>query len=225
MTQETTDQINKVNRVRWLAGALISIGVLSGVIAIVLTLQHPEPAGAPSTTASESAPAPVANKPTPKEVAAYTVAPDLPKYLSIPAIKADKIRVTQLGLTKDRSIASPANIFDAGWYKESAKPGQDGAMFVYGHVSNWEANGAFHDLKKLKPGDTVTITRGDDHDFTYKVIRSETYPASTVPMDKVLTPAIAGQQGLNVMTCAGQVIKGTNDFSERLVVYTTLIKS
>lgn len=224
MAQETA-HTNRTNHTRWIAGALIGIGILCGGAAIVLTPRQAQPAAPLSAATNDSAPAPVADKPAPKEIAAYTVAPDLPKYVSIPAIKVDTVRVMQLGLTKNRSIASPANIFDAGWYKESAKPGQDGVMFMYGHVSNWEANGAFHDLKKLKPGDTITVTRGDDHNFTFKVVRSETYPASTVPMDKVLTPAIAGQQGLNVMTCAGQVIKGTNDFSERLVVYTTLIKS
>lgn len=208
-----------MKRKNLLAILLISIGILSGLIALFLVLRQPKLA-APSTTNS---PSPTSTKPTPEMVASHEVAPDLPKYISIPAIQINKVRVFGLGITDTRKPASPDNIFDAGWYKDSAKPGQSGAAFIYGHVSSWEADGAFHDLKKLKAGDSVTIIRGDNTELTYKVNSLETYPANSVPMNRVLSPAIAGQQGLNLMTCAGEVIKNTNDFTERLVVYTTRV--
>lgn len=207
--------------VKWLPMLLIFLGVSSGVLALVLTLRQPK-ATAPAVV---NEPASVAIKPSPEAVAKYEVAPDLPKYINLPSIKVNQVRIVQLGVTKDDKIAAPTNIFDAGWYKGSAKPGGDGAMFIYGHISSWEANGAFHDLKKLKPGDTVTVIRGDNQEFSYRVVKLKTYPASNVPMNDVLNPVTAGVQGLNLMTCAGQVIKGTNDFTERLVVYTSLVKS
>lgn len=215
MTRENTTHSQRII----LAVLLISLGVLSGVWAVALVQRQPTPVGP-----SASEPAPVAIKPSTQEIADYKVAPDLPKYVTIPAINVNKIRIVQLGITNNSKLAVPDNIYDAGWYKSGAKPGQDGAMFVYGHVSSWEANGAFHDLKRLEPGDIVTITRGDDHDFNYKIIRSETYPANSVPMDKVLLPMDGSAQGLNLMTCSGHVIKGSNDFTERLVVYANLVQ-
>lgn len=209
-------------RYKWLSWGLIGFGVMAGVLAIVLasspTLQ--ENPHHVSSVANEEAP--VAAKPKAEEVKKYTVAADLPKFIAAPKMGVDQARIKGLGITKNNQIAVPDNIYDAGWYNASAKPGQAGAMFIYGHVSSWEAHGLFYDLKKLKKGDTVTITRGDDKPFNYTVVSIAVYPFDKVPMDKVLAPVNAKQQGLNLMTCTGTVIKGTNNFSERLVVYMTL---
>jgi hypothetical protein len=42
-------------------------------------------------------------------------------------------------------------------------------------------------------------------------------------MQQVLSSVNPDQPGLNLMTCTGQVIKGTSQFNERLVVFTTLV--
>lgn len=44
-------------------------------------------------------------------------------------------------------------------------------------------------------------------------------------MNKTLSPINSQTPGLNLMTCTGQVIKGTSEFNERLVVFTSLISS
>lgn len=131
----------------------------------------------------------------------------------------------KLGLTSGGAIAVPDNIYDAGWYDKSSLPGQKGAMFIYGHVSSWTADGIFHDLKKLKAGDSVVITRGDNKKFTYRVISTKTYPYNKVDMNQVLSPIDGNETGLNLMTCTGQIIKGTSEFNERLVVFTSLASS
>jgi LPXTG-site transpeptidase (sortase) family protein len=129
-----------------------------------------------------------------------------------------------LGVVKNNQIAVPDNIYDAGWYNGSAKPGQKGAMFIYGHVSSWKAKGIFYNLKKLKPGDSITVTRGDDSTFTYKVVTTKIYPYNNVDMKQVLAPADQNKPGLNLMTCTGKIIKNTSEFEQRLVVFTTLVK-
>lgn len=160
-------------------------------------------------------------KPSTKAVSSYSVAPTLPKYINIPSIGVNA-RVLRLGLLKNGQIATPDNIFDTGWYDGSAKPGQKGAMFIYGHVSSWTADGVFYSLKKLKPGDRIIITRGDNKIFTYIVIKSNVYPYNAVDMNTVLSPISPNTPGLNLMTCTGQVIKGTSEFNERLVVFSEL---
>lgn len=127
-----------------------------------------------------------------------------------------------LGLLKDGEMATPNNIYDTGWYTASSKPGQAGAMFIYGHVSSWQANGVFYNLKKLKPNDRIIISRGDDARYIYKVVSSTVYPYNHVDMQAVLSPVTAGLPGLNLMTCTGPLIGGTGEFSQRLVVFTSL---
>lgn len=169
--------------------------------------------------------APSSVKPANTAIVNYQVAPTLPKYIALPTISIGNTRVVRLGLSKNGSIATPDNIYDTGWYQDSAKPGEPGAMFLYGHVSSWTAQGVFYNLKKLKPGDAVKVTRGDDKIYSYQVISTKTYPSDNVDMQTVLAPIDPNTPGLNLMTCTGQVIKGTNDFSERLVVFTSLVNN
>jgi hypothetical protein len=39
-------------------------------------------------------------------------------------------------------------------------------------------------------------------------------------MQSAVTPIYADKPGLNLITCTGDVIKGTNEFSQRVIVYT-----
>lgn len=211
---------NHRSRTKLLATALIVAGLASLAWGAWLYFDQPTPP--PPTSSHRSEAPPSATKPSKQIVDAYTVAADMPKYIDIPAINVAKTRLIQFGVMQNNQIAVPDNLYDAGWYKASAKPGEDGAMFVFGHVSSWQAKGIFYDLQTLQPGDKISITRGDNKQFIYRVMAKKLYDHAKVDMKTVFTPIKAGRPGLNLMTCAGHVIKGTNEFSERLVVFTTL---
>jgi LPXTG-site transpeptidase (sortase) family protein len=211
------------SRQRFAAISLIVLGFALAIIAALLLVHDHSAEPQPPADALRSTNAPSSKRPPQAVIDNYSVAPDLPKYISIPAINVSKTRIIQLGLMKNNEIATPNNIFDTGWYADSAKPGQAGAMFVYGHVSNWTANGVFYNLKQLQPGDKITITRGDNKIFTYQINALKLYPYDKVDMSKVLAPVDASRPGLNLMTCTGHVIKGTSEFSQRLVVFTSLV--
>lgn len=209
------------NKIRLVALFLIMLGASGIVYGSVSYQEQPRPPK--QTIEVKVTPDPSSNKPTTKAIASYTVAPDLPKYISIPSINVTNARVIRLGYLANGQITTPDNIYDTGWYENSSKPGQKGAMFIFGHVSSWTANGVFYNLKNLMPGDKVIVTRGDNVSFTYVVVKTKIYPYNEVDMQQVLSPINFNKPGLNLMTCTGQVIKGTSEFNERLVVFTSLV--
>lgn len=157
-------------------------------------------------------------KPSAATLADYVVAPDLPRYLKIPKLGVDA-RVLSVGVTSTGALATPDNVFDTAWYNESAEPGQPGAVLIDGHISSWTSRGVFYGLKDLVAGDTIQIDRGDGKVFTYKVVKSKTYSASNVDMEAAMTPVVPGTPGLNLISCSGDVIPGTSQFDERIVVF------
>lgn len=207
---------------RRFAAILLSIGVLLALYGCAVALhdhtaQHHLVAPGSNETVPSSA------KPNEHDVAAYSVAPLLPKYIAVPTLGIEQARIMSLGLVGNHQIAAPGNIYDAGWYKASTQPGQPGAMFVFGHVSSWQHRGIFYNLSKLRPGDQIMITRGDNKTFIYTVVTTRVYSYQNVDMPTVLAPINPHSPGLNLMTCIGQIMPGTNKFSQRLVVFTSLI--
>ncbi len=162
--------------------------------------------------------APSTAKPSAKDVSSYAVAPNMPRYIDIKKLGVHA-RVLPMSVTSKNQLRAPGNVFDAGWYNGSALPGQPGAMLVDGHVSSWETNGVFYGLGKLAKGDAITITRGDGKQFTYTVVRNEKYDAGKVDMSSLMVSDDTAKPGLNIITCAGDVVKGTNEFADRQVVY------
>lgn len=153
------------------------------------------------------------------DVNAYRVAAALPRKISIPKLGVEA-RTLKLGVTEAGALASPANIYDAGWYDQSAKPGEPGAMVIDGHVHGPTKPGVFHDLKTLKPGDEISIERGDGKIFSYRVVKSKSYPADSVEMmGAALTPVKPGKPGLNLITCTGELDESGNHYKDRLVVF------
>ena len=123
------------NKIRLVALFLIMLGASGIVYGSVSYQEQPRP---PKQTIEVNVTLdPSSNKPTTKAIASYTVAPDLPKYISIPSISVTNARVIRLGYLANGQITTPDNIYDTGWYENSSKPGQKGAMFIFGHVSSW----------------------------------------------------------------------------------------
>jgi LPXTG-site transpeptidase (sortase) family protein len=225
--------VNSKTRIQLALLALAAVMVLSGMYlsfiglksdqavhaqAVKLT-QEANKAGA-STTAggNSSSPALSTIKPSKAAVAAYAVAPNYPKYLKIPSIGVDSI-VGQTGLLASGALGTPSNVYYTDWYTGSAEPGQPGATLIDGHVSSWTAKGVFFDLHLLKAGDPIQIVKGDNSVVNYQVVQTQVYSSSNVDMQAAITPVVPGVSGLNLITCTGQVIKGTSEFNERIIVF------
>jgi sortase (surface protein transpeptidase) len=177
--------------------------------------QQANKASSSSTTALSTV------KPSPAVVANYIVAPNLPRYLLIPKLNVDA-RIISVGVNAKGALETPNNVYDTAWYNESALPGEPGAMLIDGHVSSWTAHGVFYGLKTLIAGDIIEVERGDGTLFTYKVVNSQIYNSNNVNMTAAMTTAIPGEPGLNLITCTGDVIPGTSEFNERIIVFAVL---
>lgn len=224
---EKSETPKKSSYTKILAYTLIIFGCFISAIAFVVWRQEPSESEPPPpipqvlSPNETQPPAPVA-KPTKKEVKSYDVAPTLPKYISIPKIGIQEARILSLGTRSDGHIDTPKTAYDTGWYNKSAKPGQQGATFIDGHVAGYGGGGIFYNLHKLKAGDQITITRGDNKIYVYKVVSIKTYSASRVDMNTVLSPVDPKKPGLNLMTCTWDVVQGKSVFKNRVVVFASL---
>lgn len=148
----------------------------------------------------------------------YKVAADSPRVLSIPSLGI-KSRIVPLGRDATNSVEAPNNIYDTGWYNESAVPGSSGAALIDGHSSEL-GYGVFGQLPKIKVGASIGIEMGDGTIHNYSVAAVEIVPFDKVDMQKVLQPYNSIQEGLNIMTCTGKWISDKQTLDHRIIVYT-----
>ncbi|MDR2063239.1 MAG: class F sortase [Candidatus Nomurabacteria bacterium] len=161
---------------------------------------------------------------TPEQVEQWVVAKDKPRYLSVPKIGVEKARVVEIGI-KDGRINSPVSIFDAGWYRNSAKPGSGGTIFMDGHNGGTRREGIFDNLSKLKAQDEIIVERGDGAIFTYEVVEIKIIPLDEAGdhMNTMLyKSAVFGKEGLNIITCIGDWNENLKTYNQRVMLRAVL---
>ena len=178
----------------------------------------------PTTTTEETTdegdmvPGNASTEPTTRTATSHSVAPDLAKTIKIPKLGINA-PVISVGLTSTGAIDTPKNIWEAAWYNGSAKPGQDGAVFMDGHSS---ANGGalFGHLDRLVKGDTIQVAKGDGTVITYKVVNTAIVDKDAVDMRAMLKPYGGASKGLNLITCEGDWISSERTLTKRVLIWT-----
>lgn len=167
------------------------------------------PASAPSTPAT----------PAPATAAAPDVLPEsAPVSFSIPAIGAGS-DLLALGLRENGSLEVPPDGpgAPASWYNQSPTPGEQGPAVLLGHVNATDGGpGVFANLRTLKAGDIIDITREDGTTASFAVERGEQYPKDNFPTLTVYGNT-AGSE-LRLITCDGYD-PDTGLFDDNYVVY------
>jgi len=199
----------------FIVGLSVSINGLRANRQVAAQVQH---LATQSNGSSDENAAPSTTKPSDSSIGSYVVAPNLPRYIDIAKLSVHA-RVLSMGVTSKNQLKAPGNVYDAGWYNASAQPGQPGGMLIDGHISSWKTKGVFYGLNKLVAGDPIAITRGDGKVITYKVVKTQLFDADSVDMASLLVSQDTNKPGLNLISCSGDVIPGTNEFNKRLVVY------
>ena len=194
----------------WRTNAIVKAGITAPVSTGTETVHTLEQEGQ-----DESAVAPSA-------VGSYTVAPDAPRVLTISKLKVNA-RILPMTLNANSSIQAPLNVYDAGWYTGSSRPGSIGATFIDGHASGPTREGLFAYLDTLVKGDELTVEMGNGDTLKYRVVHVEEVPLEGIDMRKVLLPHGTTQRGLNLMTCTGKWLEDKKTYDQRVVVYTEQI--
>ncbi|MEV0574162.1 class F sortase [Streptomyces sp. NBC_01463] len=185
-------------------------------------------APAPAAPAAPAAPVPasspavtVPRQATPGPSVAPALPRSLPTRLKIPAIAVDA-PFTPLAIgASGRLDAPPPNDRNlAGWFKDGVTPGERGASIVAGHVDTMTGPAVFLQLRFLRPGATVDITRADGSVATFKVDTVETFSKAKFPDKRVYADTPDAQ--LRLITCGGNYDKKAKDYEDNVVVFAHL---
>ncbi|WP_240722276.1 class F sortase [Kocuria rosea] len=144
-----------------------------------------------------------------------------PVSLNIPATGTES-ELLHLGLRDNGSLEVPPEGpgSPASWYTDSPTPGERGPAVLLGHVNATGGGpGVFADLRALKPGDTIEVTREDGSTAVFAVDRGEQYGKDDFPTLEVYGNT-AGSE-LRLITCDGYD-PATGEFDDNYVVYATL---
>lgn len=160
-----------------------------------------------------------------KQIWAKTVSVDMvpaplgmPVSLRIPAIRVDAV-VEAVGLATDGSIGIPALPLETAWYDQGPRPGEVGSAVISGHVNWWGGlDAVFAHLHSLVPGDKVLVRDENGTVVSFVVRETRTYGATDSAVDIFQTND--GISRLNLITCIGTWDKRTQQYSNRLVVFT-----
>ncbi|MFV2114475.1 class F sortase [Micromonospora sp. LOL_025] len=145
-----------------------------------------------------------------------------PVDVRIPAIGV-RARIVPVGADADGHLEVPP--LDrptlAGWYRHGVSPGETGNAVIVGHVDSAAGPAVFFDLGRLRPGDTVRITRADASVATFAVDAVGSYPKDRFPTDLVYGPSDA--TGLRLITCGGRFDRDSGNYVDNVVVLATRV--
>lgn len=188
----------------------------SGSGAHSLDIPQPEPIVTTSAVAVSPTPSPA-----PVPVAA-AMPRSVPTRVFIRSVWINAA-VDQVGLTRDGRIETPSyeRAKNAAWYKHGPTPGEAGPAVIVGHVDSKTERAVFFELRHVKVGAIIEITRADESKARFRVDSIEQFPKSDFPTERVYgdTP----HPTLRLITCGGRFDKTLKDYLDNIVVFASLV--
>ncbi|MGW2085928.1 class F sortase [Streptomyces sp. NPDC001880] len=172
----------------------------------------------PEILGSHAAPAPVTSS---KATVGPAMARSVPQRLQITDIAVNApFTDLSLGPTGQLNAPPPNDKNLVGWYKDGVTPGERGAAILAGHVDTMTGPAVFLQLRNLKPGAKVDITRKDGSVATFKVDSVEQFSKAKFPDDRVYAETNTAQ--LRLITCGGAYNKTAKDYEDNVVAFAHL---
>jgi LPXTG-site transpeptidase (sortase) family protein len=232
VSQDTSSAFKKVNKLlksprilfyKWGLPAMAVVLFIAGSIITIQTFRINKAVeaqigiGSQENNNNEDTGQPSEVEPSPDQMIAHQVEPTAPRYVRIGEIGVFS-QVYALGVDAQGDLLAPSNIYNTGWYDQSARPGENGAVLLDGHYSGIRGLAVFRNLKNLQPGSRIEIERGDGHKFGYRVVSVKSFGKDDLDMKQAVVSAKPGVNGLNIITCDGHFNRATNMFDNRLLV-------
>lgn len=181
-----------------------------------VAIQTP-PSPTPTVPAPATPPPDVAPEPPPDAPTAQETAVSAPVRIRIPRIAVDAA-IKRMALATDGSMEVPKRPADTGWYGLGPRPGESGSAVIAGHVSwLYGATAVFADLRRLQPGDVITVLDDKGGVVSFIVRESRVYDAAADATE--IFSSSDGKSHLNLVTCEGEWDKSVKQYTERLVVF------
>lgn len=216
--EKATDRLAKLvkkHKVLLVAGSFVFI--VLGAVAVSVILDGPD-AEADVVTYSVDTP----SESRPDETYTWRGRPEDPMEIRIPSAQTEGF-IQKVGKDQNGQIAVPNNIHIAGWFIDSARPGQQGLSIIDGHVDGRsEQGGVFKHIGRLNTDDTFQVELGSGTVLDYKV-----HTVTSVETDKAASQLFSQMPGvvsqLNLITCGGNYDRELRDYDQRIIVVAELL--
>lgn len=163
----------------------------------------------------------IINNPPPSPSPTPSPTPGLiPATVIIPKLNI-QAPVELVGVTDTNNMDVPKNAANLAWYMYGPKPSEPGNAVIAGHYDTPTGRPAvFYNLTKLEKGDEIEVISENAVRSVFVVTETASIPYDQFPNDLVFKskPGI----NLNLITCGGIWDAKKKNYSERIVVYTTL---
>lgn len=155
--------------------------------------------------------------PTPPPVGEHI---NSPEQLLVPRLGI-QAAIELVGLDPEGRMDVPKDDDNVAWYSLGFKPGEKGSAVLAGHFDRRNGGPAvFYRLEELVPGDEIIITGDNGEKLTYVVTGKELYSSNNFPLEEVFNST--DKSRLNLITCDGVWNPSTQNYSQRLVVFSEL---
>ena len=146
----------------------------------------------------------------------------LPKTLIIPKIGV-KAPIEYVGLDGAGRMDVPKQWYTVAWYKLGYKVGDKGSAALSGHLDTSSGSPAvFYNIGKLNTGDEISVIDDKGDTFKFRVYEKQYYPYDGFPLQRVF--GSSGRVELSLITCGGTWDRNAKNYSQRIVIYSELIK-
>jgi hypothetical protein len=140
-----------------------------------------------------------------------------PRYVRIPAL-AVKARIQQVNLDPTIGLQLPPNIFDVGWYGQSAKPADTGTMVMSVQTRGITVDSYFEEISAMQVGSFIEIEQGNGRRTLFKMTGTSAIAQGKFNIADVTKSVDSQKQGLNIVVYSPVGERG-NRYEPLLIVH------
>lgn len=117
----------------------------------------------------------------------------------------------------DGVMQDPTGPWVVSWYKETARPGEEGNTVFAGHIDYWDVGPAvFYSISTLQEDAEIRVSGDDNQTYVYLVQNVKLYDAANAPVGEIV--GATEDPSVTLITCGGPFDYQTGEYLQRTVV-------